>query len=137
MELRLYLDTSIWMDYFEGRKGKHIDYGDSAFKLLIKVLSSEGNIIVSKILLKELQKFYSFETIMSFMKPFENILVNTAVSDEQVIESRMLSQSRDVPQDDALHAILSRDNNALLISRDRHFELLVDICAVATPEEII
>ncbi len=38
---------------------------------------------------------------------------------------------------DALHAVLSRDNGAVLITRDAHFELLSFMVEVKKPENLI
>ncbi|MEK6864400.1 MAG: hypothetical protein AABX27_03855 [Nanoarchaeota archaeon] len=72
---------------------------------------------------------------MTFL--FEDIMIKVAVSDLQASEARLLSKERKVPFWDAIHAIVTRDSNAILISRDRHFSLLADICSVASPEELI
>jgi len=36
-----------------------------------------------------------------------------------------------------LHSILARDNQAVLITRDKHFLKLLDICIIKKPEELI
>lgn len=137
MELRFYLDTSIWMDYFEGRKGKYLDYGESAFKLLIKALAEGIKIVVSDAILHELERFYSFKQISDFVLPFQDIMLQSIATEVQKKEAEKLAFERRLPRDDALHAIIARDNNAVLVSRDRHFELLTDICKLKTPEDII
>ena len=59
------------------------------------------------------------------------------VSDKQREEAKKIAEEREVPKGDVIHAILARDNNAILISRDKHFQLLKDICEVMKPEDII
>lgn len=135
--MRFYLDTSIWMDYFEDRKGKYIDYGNSAFKLLIKALRESIKIVVSDAILHELERFYAFEQIRQFVMPFQDVMVQSIATELQKKEAEIISAERKLPRDDALHAIIARDNNAVLVSRDRHFELLTDICKLKTPEDII
>lgn len=135
--MKFYLDTSIWMDYFEGRKGKYIDYGESAFKLLIKALAEGIKIVVSDAILRELERFYSFEQIRDFVLPFQEIMVQSIATEVQKKDAEKLAFERKIPRDDALHAVIARDNNAILVSRDRHFELLADICKVQTPEDIV
>ena len=56
---------------------------------------------------------------------------------EQIDAACKLMQQRSIPKGDALHAILARDNNALLISRDKDFQKLKDIVKVYAPEEVI
>ena len=59
------------------------------------------------------------------------------ISDEDIKEAKKISEERGLPFGDVMHAILARNNNAILISRDKHFQLLKDICEVVKPEEII
>ncbi len=56
---------------------------------------------------------------------------------ENIKESRQLCWMRKIPLKDALHAILARDNEAMLISRDRHFEKIKDISITYLPEDFI
>ena len=56
---------------------------------------------------------------------------------EQLKEANRIARKRKVPRKDALHAILCRDNEFVLISADRHFELLKDIAETKKPEELI
>jgi len=42
-----------------------------------------------------------------------------------------------VPAGDALHAIVARDNDLILVTRDRHFRKLEDISKHYKPEELI
>ena len=39
-------------------------------------------------------------------------------------ESKQLASQKNIPKGDVLHAIISRDNDAIMISRDKHFKLL-------------
>ena len=59
------------------------------------------------------------------------------VSDEQRDEAKKIAEKRRLPKGDVIHAILARDNKAVLVSRDKHFQLLKDICEVVKPEDII
>lgn len=62
---------------------------------------------------------------------------NKKIEKEEKEIAKKLAIQRDVPRGDSLHAILSRDNEAQLISRDEHFERLKDITVAEKPEEII
>ena len=85
----------------------------------------------------ELETRYSADEIRGLMLPFSKILEKTELSSEQEKEAGIISQKRNLPKGDAIHAILARDNKAILVSRDKHFQLLKDICIVMKPEEII
>ena len=50
---------------------------------------------------------------------------------------RRLAKPRNISQADALHAILARDNDAKLISRDWDYEKLKHITKAKLPEDFI
>ena len=51
--------------------------------------------------------------------------------------AKKIAKERDVPAGDALHAIIARDDDLILVTRDRHFRKLEDISKHHKPEEII
>jgi len=73
--------------------------------------------------------------ILSIAKP--NNIKHIHIYREHVEEARKLARQRDVPNKDALHAILCRDNHLQLITRDLHFEKLRDITMIGKPEDFI
>jgi predicted nucleic acid-binding protein len=137
MAEKYYLDTSIWMDYFEERKDPSKDLGEIAFKLLYKLLASRSKILVSYFILIELELYVSLDEIRGILRPFECVLERVGVSTKQKEEAEMLAKARKLPKGDALHAILARDNQAILVTRDKHFHSLKDVCEIVKPEEII
>lgn len=137
MNERYYLDTSVWMDYYEDRKNPSKDIGEFAFQLLCKLVASKSKIIVSSFLLRELETAYSLDKIRALARPFERLMIKVDVSDAQIEEAKKIAEKRKLPKGDVIHAILARDNDSILISRDKHFQLLKDICEVVKPEEII
>ncbi|MBU2639074.1 MAG: type II toxin-antitoxin system VapC family toxin [Nanoarchaeota archaeon] len=138
MELKFYLDTSIWMDLYEDRKGFNNEpLGDYAWDLVSYIKTIGGKIIVSVFLLKELERYYPLDEIRGMTFLFEGLMIKAEVSDAQIKEAKSLSKERNVPFGDAIHAVVARDNNAIIVSRDRHFMLLADICNVIPPEKII
>ncbi|MBI3035978.1 PIN domain-containing protein [Candidatus Woesearchaeota archaeon] len=74
-------------------------------------------------------------SILSVAKP-KNIM-RIHIYRGQTEEARNLAIQRNVPKKDSLHAILARDNNLQLISRDPHFERLKDITSAKKPEDFI
>lgn len=74
MQKKYCLDTNVWMDYYEDRKDKHKNLGEIAFRLLCKLLATGSKIIVSLLLLKELETFYTLEEIRGIINPFEKLL---------------------------------------------------------------
>ncbi|MBI2142910.1 hypothetical protein HYU20_01030 [Candidatus Woesearchaeota archaeon] len=89
--------------------------------------------------LKELKNLgYSkseISEILSLATPKNSRRIHINV--RQIQEAVRISNVRKVPRKDALHAILCRDNDFILIARDRHFELLKEITEAKKPEEVI
>ena len=135
--MKFYLDTSVWIDVYEDRLSGNKKIGEYAFKLLCKLLASKAQIIVSKYVFMELGNYYSAEQIVGMTFYFEKVIEKVNVTEEQIDESEKLASEREVPKCDALHAVIARDNGAILVSRDRHFDKLTDVCEIAKPEDII
>ncbi len=129
------LDTSIWLDYYEKRgiNGKH------ALKLIIKIIYENSIIIYSDLHLKELKNLgYSNDEINDVFYIVKSTNIKKVyLNKEQLKEAKKLSYQKKIPRADALHAILARDNNAIMISRDKHFEKLRNIVEIKKPEDII
>ena len=137
MAEKYYLDTSIWMDYYEDRTDPSKDIGEIAFKLLVKLSASKSIIIVSTFLLKELEVTYSIDKVRGMTLHFEKLMEKVSPNDNQIKEAIETAKKRNIPKGDVIHAILARDNKAIMISRDKHFQKLKDICEVMKPEDLI
>ncbi|MBI3026645.1 PIN domain-containing protein [Candidatus Woesearchaeota archaeon] len=48
-------------------------------------------------------------------------------TEKQREEAKKIAEERNVPAGDALHAIIARDNDLILVTRDSHFRKLEDI----------
>ena len=132
------IDTSIWVDLYEDRKGYNNEpLGDYACKLLVKIKAKEIVIVMTDFLIKELETIYSIAEINGMFKPFEKIIKKIIATEKQREEAKKISKERNLPAGDALHAIISRDNNLILVTRDRHFRKLEDISKHYKPEELI
>jgi predicted nucleic acid-binding protein len=131
------INTSIWIDLYEDRKGFNNEpLGDYALKLLSKIKAKEDIIVLTDLLVRELEMNYSMPEINGMFKPFEKIIQKAIATKEQRDESKKLAEERDVPKGDALHAIIARDLNIILITRNKHFKQLEDISKHYKPEEI-
>ena len=75
------------------------------------------------------------DKILSLAKPGNKNHIH--IYREQVEEGRRLARQRKIPNKDALHAILCRDNRLQLIARDLHFEKIKDKANAKKPEELI
>lgn len=138
MTERYYLDTSIWIDLYENRKGYNDEpLGNFAWKLFRRIIKSGNKLAITDITIRELERYYTLEEINGMVKPFEWLIEKVFTTSAQREEARRISKCRNLPNWDALHAVIARDNNLILITRDKHFLRLNDITICYKPEEII
>ena len=60
-----------------------------------------------------------------------------AKNEKKLKEADDLSKEHKISLGDAVHGILARDNNAIMITRDRHFRKLKDKITIKKPEDLI
>lgn len=137
--MKYYLDTCIWRDYFENREDNFRPLGEWALSLLKQIIQNKDIVFISDFSIQELKIKYSEQEINSILKIIQaqNLLINLQTNDFQIKEAAKLCKERNVAFADALHAVLSRDNNAILITRDVHFTELLDLVDIKKPEELI
>ena len=134
---RFYMDTCIWRDYFEDRKDRFQPLGEFASRFLFGVQKKGYFLLYSDLIVEELQKAYSDEKISIIFNPFQSNLKKVSIAYEQAAESKQLARTQiESHRQDILHAILARDNGALLVTRDNGFASLSNIVQSAKPEEI-
>ncbi len=134
------LDTCIWRDFYEARLSKTGNpLGKYATELFMKILKNRDNILFSKALIWELNKDYNEQEINDMLNllVLNKILINPEITKEEHLESKKLSQERNLPYIDCLNAIQARNNNAVLVTQDAHFfEKLNDITKPVRPQEL-
>lgn len=64
-EMRYYLDTCIWIDYFENRRDRFRPLGEWAIALIKYIITSGGVIICSDLIEQELERYYSKHIVQS------------------------------------------------------------------------
>lgn len=132
------IDTSIWVDFYDDRKGfKNEPLGDYALKLLIQLKTKKSIIAITDMLVRELELNYSIAEINGIFKLFEKTSEKIISTENQRKEAEKIAIERNVPKGDALHAIMARDSSLILVSRDKHFRELTDISKSFKPEELI
>ncbi|MDD4877576.1 MAG: PIN domain-containing protein [Candidatus Nanoarchaeia archaeon] len=134
---RYYIDTAIWIDFHENRKDRFRPLGEWALEMFKGIVRMNGIVIYSDMVLDELLRKYPMPIIEKAFNiiPKRN-LKKVYANSEQSAEARKLSRERELPFGDCFHAILARDNFALMVSRDKHFEQLKDIVDTKRPEEL-
>jgi predicted nucleic acid-binding protein len=118
---RYYVDTCVWIDFLTGRTENDF---------LIRCIYRQDVIIYSYILEKELIKHVDISRLRMIFSLLSEQLLKIDIEEIQKIEAADLSAERNIPFADALHAILARDNDAIIVTRDKHFESLHDICRI-------
>ena len=138
MARRFYLDTSIWLDFLEKRDEPGLPKGTWAKELIEKIIKDNDKLVLSEVIKNELIGLgYSRYELESVFFPFQKILISVYSDKKQFGKAKDLSNKRNIPLFDALHALIARDSKALLITRDKHFDKLLDIGSYKKPEEVI
>jgi len=133
---RVYCDTCVYVDLFEGRKDKFRDLGEFALSLFRKIREKEYKLIISDWLLYEIKKLNHEENFKDLLKQFEDeYLIKVERSKEDERKARQLSPSN-FP--DAMHVILAKKADAIyLVTRNiQDFAEFCKIIEIATPESL-
>lgn len=138
MTRKYYLDTSIWLDFFENRNEPNFPKGDWAHELLNKITENNDKIIYSDTVISELGVVgYQSLEIQNLFQKIKPILIFVESTEKQTRKAKDLSAKRDIPKGDALHSLIARDNKATLITLDNHFKKLLDITKPKRPQDLI
>lgn len=138
MTEKYYLDTSIWLDFFENRNEPNLPKGDWAHKLLNKITNNNYKAVYSDIVILELGAAgYQSHEIQNLFQKITPILIFAECTEKQAGKAKDLSSKRDIPKGDALHALIARDNKATLVTLDNHFKKLIDITKPKRPQDLI
>ena len=113
--------------------------GEWALAFFNNSLENGDFILYSEFVLLELGIKYDSEEIEKILEIVNrrNLLVKVEITGQQRKEAAILCKKRKVAFGDALHIILARDNNAIIITRDKHFLELEDISEIRKPENLI
>ena len=137
MTSKYYIDTAIWRDLHENRKDKSKNLGELAFEAIKKIRINKEKILYSDFVFEELSHAYDKQTINKLFKDASELLEKVKISEYQFKEAADLSKKLNIPFGDAVHGVLARDNNAIMVTRDRHFRKLKDKITIKKPEELI
>jgi len=135
---RYYLDTCVWRDYLEGRSDRFRPLGEWAFSLIKRVIRESEILLVSDLVEAELlSAFDQNDLVRIFSIVPDGILVRVETKDIQLKEAMKVGKMFGVPVNDALHAVIARDNGAILVTRDKHFIGICEGLVVKKPEDLI
>ena len=133
---KFYLDTNIWLDYFENRSDGLSPLGEFAFQFLKNCITFNCKIYYSNFILFELKNKLSendFFKNVDFIK--ENLVFIESTKDDWN-KAQNLNENITLHSADALHLILAKNNDCILITRDKHFDF-VDLIEIKKPEEVV
>lgn len=105
----VYCDTCIYIDNFEDRKGKWINWGDMARRLFNRVESGELKLVISDHLeeqIKILGHFNDYQALIQSMNQGNIIKINVSNA-EKMKANHSAGIDRDCEYEDALHAELA------------------------------
>ena len=127
MKKRFYFDTSIWLDFLEERNESTLPKSYWAKELVKKITLKGDEIIFSDNNMIELvQLGYSEFEIEEIFERI-NTIIRVEATEKQLGMAKDLGLKRKIPKRDALHALIARDNHAILITLDHDFKKLIDI----------
>lgn len=134
---KFYVDTAVWRDYFEDRKDNVRPLGEFAFQFLKNCQETKWVVLVSMEVERELLVYYTRARVTEVFSSFQDIIQIVDHSKQQVSEALFFhaKTNRQFPFPDILHSIIARDNNAVLVSRDRHFSE-IGLVECVLPEEV-
>lgn len=136
---RFYVDPNSGLDFALNRSDGVRPLGEFAFQFFKKCIRNRWKVLYSNAVLSELGRKMSPEQIEERCFKIisaQGLLMKVCHADRQVAEAKAISKNEKLPFIDTLHAIIARDNNAVIISRNFHFERLLKIAKVFLPEEI-
>ena len=135
--MRIYCDTCLYMDIFEGRKDKFRDLAEFALQIFRRVGEGEFTLIISDWLLFELSRHADDKTITDFLKPLfdKGRIIKVFKTPEDIKQAKIISPNH---YHDALHAILAHKAKAVyLLTRNiEHYAGCEDLVEIKFPENI-
>jgi predicted nucleic acid-binding protein len=131
---KFYLDTNIWLDYFENRSSGLIPLGEFAFQFLKSCLSNECEIYYSDFVIKELRKKLTIGEVEELFKIIKDKLLFVETNPVDLKEARIICKNS-LHFADAIHLVLAKKADCVLITRDKHFDN-TSFIEVSLPEKI-
>lgn len=131
----IYIDTNVYLDYFQNRNDKLRPLGEFAFNLLQSSVECEYHILTSKWVLIELEKYISNKNIEDI---FSWLNSNNKLSFISTTNEDLKRAKRHNHWEDALHAIIARKGNAkFFVTRNiKDFSRFCDILKIVLPENL-
>ncbi len=133
-----YFDTSIWLDFFENRDEPNFPKGELSHRLINKIINADDKVIYSDHVIIELKSLgFSIYDIKEMFRPLRRIIIYVNSTPKQFGKAKDIALKRNIPKGDALHALIARDNKAIMVTWDRDFQELKDIVDCNNPRDLL
>ena len=135
---KYYVDTCIWLDFYFNRRGYNGEpLGKYAQEFLKNALAGNYELLYSITVEEELSGQMSAGKVCELFQFYEffGILKEAILTAESIEEAKLLKKKAQIPLGDAIHFILAKKNQAILVTRDNHFREFKGQCK--RPEELI
>jgi len=80
---------------------------------------------------------YSEFEMEDILQRLKLTIIHVEATEKQLGVSKDLASKRNVPRGDALHALIARDNQAVLVTLDHDFRELTDVIKAYRTNELI
>ena len=133
---KIYCDSCVYIDLFEGRKDKFRDLGDFALNVFRKVREKHYKLVISDWVLEELTKHEHDKHFNEFIETFEKESINEVKqTSEDKRKANTLSKDN---YPDALHVVLAKKANCiyLVTTNIQHFAEFRDVIEIILPQSL-
>lgn len=135
MPQRIYVDTNVYRDLFEGRKDRFRDLGEFALFAFKQVRDGKYDLAVSDWVIEEFKKYCDEKIIDKFLEGFNEKQVLRIIRTREDEQNAMKLSAGNY--DDALHVVLAMKNNCIcIVTRDPHFAEFKDLIEITLPESL-
>jgi len=140
MEQLIYIDTNVWIDFWEDRRDNIRPLGEFAFQLLKRVYECKFRVVLSSAVLKEIYLNYPKDIADSIFKDLRACgkYIEVSYDMQDSSKAELLSEKYSLPYNDCLHAVLANKAGAkYIVTRNiKHFENLAGLAEPKLPEEL-
>lgn len=110
MSQLIYLDTNIYIDYFEGRVDYLRPLGEFAFNVIRKTIGCEFRIMISQVVTQEIEYNNYKDKLLELIKTFKerNKIESVDITEEDRIFAKSLSIQHQTSFNDMLHYVIAK-----------------------------
>lgn len=137
---KIYVDTNVYLDYFEGRTDYMRPLGDFAYEVFQRTLSCEFTIILSGLVVKEILNNRDEEQVYDLINELKekNKIIKTKATFEDKEKAGQIVKQKRTSFPDTLHAVIAQRMGAeYLVTRNiQDFVELQEMTKIVLPEHL-